>query len=343
MTEKGSRRPSIQDVARLCGVAPSTVSNALSGRRYVSEETRQRVLAAAEQLGYRANTLARSLRMQRSWTIGLVIANINNPFYPDIARGIEDIAAKQSWNLILCNTDYQLGRQEQALRALLDRSVDGVILASHPNDSQIEQLVKSSVPYVLLNKGHGAISGDYVGIDNEKGAMLATEHVIGLGHKRLAFICGHKESDAADHRLDGFIKTVIKHGLTVPDSRIAPGAFDFDSGRLAAERILREPDRPTAVIAASDMMALGVIGAAMDAGLKVPEDLSVVGFDDILMARMPGIQLTTVHVAKWQLGASAARFLLERIQGQAPEAYRERIYDVELVVRNTTAPPPAMG
>lgn len=340
MNGRANRRPSIQDVARLCGVAPSTVSNALSGRRYVSEETKGRIVDAANQLGYRVNTLARSLRMQRSWTIGLVLANINNPFYPEIARGVEDITSKEEWNLILCNTDYQVSRQISALQTLLDRSVDGVVMASHPDEEQIDMLLRAGVPYVLLNKGHGPIVGDYVGIDNEKGITLATRHLLSLGHRRIAFICGHGQSDAADHRLDGFIKTTIQEGISVPDSWIVPGAFDFESGRKAAQSLIKTDDRPTGIVAASDLMAIGAVDAITEAGLRVPEDISVIGFDDIDLAKMPGIKLTTVHVPKWQIGASAARYLLERIQGKAPDQYRQRIFDVELKQRGTTGPAP---
>jgi LacI family transcriptional regulator len=331
------RRVSIQDVATACNVAPSTVSNALSGKRYVRKETRERIVAMAEKMGYRASTLARSLRLQRSWSIGLLLANISNPFYPEVARGVEDVAGAEAWNLILCNTDYQDAKQDRQLELLLDRQVDGLILASHPDERHIRFLENAGVPFVLLNKGHGRFKADYVGIDNRDGIMKAVDRLASFGHRRIAFICGHPESDAAEQRYEGYLSSLERLGIPFDPALVAEGTFDFASGQEAAEAFLGLSALPTAIVAASDLMALGAIEIIQLRGLRVPQDISVVGFDDILVASMPGIQLTTVRVPKWDLGATAARLLLKRVGGDVSDYPAEVIYPVELVERGTTA------
>lgn len=334
-----ARRPSIVDVAKACGVVPSTVSNALSGKNYVSDKTRKLVQETADRLGYRANTLARSLRLQRSWSIGLILANISNPFYPEVARGVEDIAAEEDWNVILCNTDYQSRKQDQYLEILLDRHVDGIILASHPNEHHVRQLRDMDVPFVLLNKGHGLIEGDFVGVDNRHGSALAVDHLYDLGHRRIAYIQGHRESDAADQRYEGFQAAMSRHGLSIDPDHVFSGEFDFVSGEQAVRQFLKHAPHPSAIVAASDLMAMGAIKALAQNDLRVPDDVSVVGFDDILFAGMPRVGLTTIRIPKWDLGAAAARILLERIQEEVPSEAHTIIEPTELIVRDTTAAP----
>ena len=336
-------RPSIRDVARACNVSPATVSNALSNNRYVRQETRERVLEAADRLGYRASTVARSLRLQRSWTIGLLVANIANPFYPEVVNGIEEVAANEGWNLFLCNTNHQLDKQAQYIELLLGRQVDGIILASHPDERTVEHLKRTAVPFVLLNKGHGHIDRDYVGIDHRGGIAKAFDHLWDLGHRRIAFIQGHPESDGANQRYDGFLECLRRKGLPHDQRLCVRGAYDFASGQAAGEQLLSLDDLPSAIIAASDTMALGAIDTLLKAGLAVPGDVSVVGFDDIPAASMPRIDLTTIRVPKKKIGVIAAQMLIDRIKesdedGDGSErAEKQVICPVDLVVRNTTA------
>lgn len=337
MNDTPNKRPSILDVARECGVAPSTVSNALSNKRHVRRETREKIIEVAAQLGYRASTVARGLRMQRSWSIGLLIANISNPYYPRLARGVEDIAAQEKCNLILCNTDYDPAKQERYLNLLIDRRVDGLVLASHPDEEHLELIRRADIPVVLLNKGHGDMNADYVGIDNHGAAGMAVDHLIALGHRNIAFIRGHRHSQAAQERQNGFCEAMERNGLTCDASLTVDGAFDFESGQRAGQRLLAGKAPFTAVVAASDLMAMGAIDVLTRSGRSVPDDVSVIGFDDIYLASMPMLSLTTLHVPMLNIGETAARFLIDRIEGSYRGEPREILFPVELVERSTTA------
>jgi DNA-binding LacI/PurR family transcriptional regulator len=337
------RRPGIKDVARDCGVAPSTVSNALTDRRYVHPETRKRILESATRLGYRASTVARGLRMQRSWSVGLLLASITNPFYPEVARGVEEVVADSGCNLILCNTDYQEDKQDRYVRVLLDRQVDGIIVGSHPHQRHLEDMRAAGVPFVLLNKGHGKLKCDYVGIDNRGGIAKAVEHLAKLGHRRIGFIRGHPMSGAADERLASYHETVARLGLVQHPALIVVGRYDYVSGQVAGGQLMGLKSPPTAIVASSDMMALGAIDAIRLQGRQVPEDISVVGFDDIFYSSLPGVQLTTIRVPKRELGAAATRLLLERIAAHQVEQPHEFSFPAELIDRATTAPVRAAG
>ena len=337
MKSTSRRRPSILDVARACNVAPSTVSNALSNKRYVHVKTLARILEAAEKLGYQASTVARSLRLQRSWSIGLLLANIANPFYPEVVHGVEEVAGEEGWNLFLCNTNHQDEKQSRYIEALVNRQVDGIILASHPTEQNVAYLRKTGIPCVLLNKGQGEINVDYVGIDHKGGIALACEHLMSLRHRRIAFIQGPPESDGANQRFEGYVDCLKKNGLPYRDSLCARGAYDFASGQAAARQLFANEEIPTAVIAASDTMALGAIDAILKAGYRVPNDISVIGFDDIPAASLPRIELTTIRVPKKEMGIAAAQILLARIKNENDGEPVQIISPVELIVRNTTA------
>lgn len=338
MSQQKKRRPSIKDVARACGVAPSTVSNALSNRRYVRPDTRQLVIETAERLGYRASAVARGLRMERSWSVGLMLASISNPFYPEVARGVEDVVTEIDCNLILCNTDYHADKQDRYLRVLLDRRVDGIIMGSHPDERHVAELRKAHVPYVLLNKGHGVLQGDYVGVDNRGGIAKAVDHLVTLGHRRIGFIRGHPMSGATEARHESYIESLHRRGCEVDERLAVNGRYDFVSGQTAAQQLLDVEDPPTAIISANDIMAIGAITAIRSRGLRVPEDISVVGFDDIFLSSLPMVQLTTIRVPKRELGAEAARVLVERIGGARGDSSCEVVLPAELIERQTTAP-----
>ncbi|MFW6027972.1 MAG: LacI family DNA-binding transcriptional regulator [bacterium] len=333
------RRATIHDVAQACGVAPSTVSNALSNARYVAEDTREKVLRAAADLGYRASTVARSLRLQRSWSLGLLVANIVNPFYPEIVRGAEDAAAEENCNVILCNTDYRRDKQDRYIDVLVDRQVDGLVLASHPDESHVRYLTDTGLPLVLVNRGRNCCPTDYVGVENHQGTQAAIDFLVGIGHRRIGFIRGHAESSAAEERFAGYLGALAAHGLPADPGLTVEGAYDVASGEAGAGRLLALAEPPTAILAASDLMALGAMEAIARHGLSVPEHISVVGFDDIFLAAMPGIGLTTMRVPKWDLGATATKLLLDRIAGREQGQAREILYPTELVVRRTAAPP----
>ena len=341
MVSRAPTRPraTIKDVARACGVAPSTVSNALSGSGYVRDDTRAQVLDAAKRLGYRASSVARGLRMQRSWSVGLLLADIANPWFPELVRGVEDVLWSAQINLVLCNTDYQAEKEDAYLRHLLDKRVDGLILASTGAESPaVPRLQAEGVPLVMLNRRHGSVATDYVGMDNKGGVAAAVKHLVELGHRRIAFIAGRISSSAANERREGYLLAMAEHVGPAPAELMAQGDYSIVSGFEAARRLLTLTSRPTAIVSANDFMAYGAIDAITRAGMSVPKDMSVTGFDDILVSGLSLIGLTTVRPPTWKLGATAAELLLQRVGKKGVASRESIILPSELVVRATTGP-----
>jgi len=336
------KRVSIRDVARESGVSFSTVSNALAGKDCVTEHTRQKVQTAAAKLGYRASGIARALRLQRSFTIGVLIADISNPASPDFVRGIEDVADREKCGLLLCNTDQILARQLAHMRMLLERQVDGLVLVSqHCDAPEVRALLNADTPFVLIQRRSTQFQDDYVGNDNRSGVWAAVEHLVANGHHRIGFLCGPNESSTAREKLDAFKQAVIEFCLDADPDLIVPGSYLLEGGYRAASKLLALPNRPTALLAANDLSALGVFNAAAERHLQIPRDLSVIGWDDIQMASLPFISLTTMHLPKRAMGAAAATLLMERIRKKRITTPKTILLPLHLVVRGSTGPPPA--
>ncbi|WP_372395548.1 LacI family DNA-binding transcriptional regulator [Azospirillum sp. HJ39] len=333
------RRATIHDVARECGVSLSTVSNALAGKSNVREETRQRVLATAERLGYRASMVARALRMQRSFTIGVLIADVANPASPDFVRGIEDMAVRETCTLLLCNTDGDETRQIAHMRSLLDQQVDGMVLISQYCEGPVVRgLLETGTPFVLLQRRSPLFADDYVGADNFTGITESMRHLIELGHRRIAFVRGPFESSTAQERFDAYLHNVAGFGLDSDPELVCPGHYSVEGGYAAAMRFLALDRPPTAILASNDMSAMGVLNATAERGIDVPSQLSLVGFDDIQLASFARINLTTTHLPKRDMGAAAAGLLMNRIDSKEQLSQQTVIFPTRLVVRGTTGP-----
>lgn len=340
--DRSRRRATIRDVAQACGVAPSTVSNALANKPHVAEATRRQILEVAQAVGYRASSVARALRLQRTFTVGVLLADIANPVFPRIVRGIEDVLTQGGCMLYLCNTDGREDKQVAYMRSLLDSHVDGLILVSqHTESAEVMALLDQGPPFVLIHRRNRTREFDYVGLDNRSGITLLIEHLVEFGHHRIAFIGGPRPSTAAEEREEAYDSALWRHGLPVEPELKQPGDYSIECGRAAADRLLGLARPPTAVIASNDFSALGMITRAVERGRRVPGDLSVTGFDDSFIADLPFANLTTVRQQKRAIGAAAARLLLERITTRQAKAAREIIFTPELIVRGTTGPPPA--
>ncbi len=329
----------IKDVAQACGVAPSTVSNALTGKGYVRAKTRDQVIAAAARLGYRASSLARGLRLQRTWTVGVLVADIANPFFPDLVRGMEDVLWARHYNLMLCNTDYDKAKEAAYLHQLVDKRLDGLILASTAADSpEVMVLRERGMPFVMLNRRHRTLATDYVGIDNRRGTATAVQHLAELGHSRIAFIRGPRDSSAAEDRLSGYLDEMRRRFALFDEQLIAPGDYSIESGKRACAQFLALERRPTAIVSANDFMAVGAMAALREHGLTVPHDMSVTGFDDIFVSALPWINLTTLNPHSRELGVRTAEALLARIDKTA-NGPADIVLAPTLIHRGTTAPP----
>lgn len=335
--------PTIRDVARAAGVSPATVSRALNGSGYVSPETRQRVLDAAARLGFTPSYIARSLVRKATRTLGLLVPDITNPYFPAIARGVEDAAARAGYSVVLCNTDGDPDHEEDYIQFLRERQVDGLVLiASSPRAGELVAR-GDAPPVVFVDRVPPGARADVVVVDNRRGMLEATRHLLALGHRRIGFVAGRVGSGTAEERLAGYLAALGEAGIA-PDSRyIAPGDFTFQGGYQAARGLLSLPDRPTAVVAANDLMAVGVCRAALEAGLRIPRDLAVVGYDDIPMAELIHPPLTTVAQPTYQMGELAARLLMERLEGRAGPEPRRVVLEARLVVRESCGAALAAG
>lgn len=330
----------IKDIARKAGVSYATVSRALNNRPEVNEKTRREIQKLAEEMGYKPNALARSLVTRESKTLGLIIPDITNPFFPEVARGAEEAAAQAGYSIFLCNTNWEEEKERKYLALLEEKRVDGIILASVINDEQqmMEYLADSAVPLIMINRVLKNIQAHYVVIDNVRGACLVMEHLIENGHRDIAFVGGLSHVEATRERLQGYKMMLGAYDLPVRPELIRLGSFKRESGYSNALELLKLSPRPTAIFAANDILALGVLQAAADMNLRVPGDLAVVGFDDIPFASYAEVSLTTVAQPKYAMGEMAAKILIEEIKEGPSREKKKIILQPELVVRRSSMP-----
>lgn len=331
----------MKDVAERAGVSVTTVSHVINNSRPVSEELTKRVHDAMEELDYQPNLLARSLRMKKTKTIGVILPDISNSFFADVARAIEDSSFTHDFSVIFCNTDGDMAKEIIYTRALSEKQVDGIIfVASGDSAELVRSLQAQRMPVVIVDRPLGEINADTVISNNAPGAFQAVQHLVQLGHRRIACITGPSVLETSTQRLFGYRKAMQEAGLPIQENMIARSNFRFEGGRDAAIKLLTLPDPPTAIFAFNDLMAIGAIGAAKSLGMMIPDDLSIVGFDDILISSYFNPALTTVVQPKYDLGVLATTMLLERIENPRLPKRRE-LLPTNLIVRATTAAPPA--
>ncbi|UCJ14975.1 LacI family transcriptional regulator [Pseudomonas sp. MM211] len=325
----------IKDVAARAGISYTTVSHVVNGTRPVSDSVRDKVQAAIAELGYVPSGVARSLRARATGTLGLLVPNASNPYFAELARGIEDHAERNGYSVILCNSDDDGAKQLRYLRVLLERRIDGLIVATVTRDAAFAQaLAAVRLPLMLVDRSLDGVSADRLQIDHEKGGYLATRHLLELGHRRIACIAGPVDTQVAQLRVAGYQRALVEAGLPVAEPIHC--AFTSPAGHAAALGLLSVEARPTAIFAGNDMIALGVLRAAAERGVRVPLELSLVGFDDIEVSRYLHPALTTVGQHIGQLGERAAERLLQRVR--TPELEPEQwLLEPTLMVRESTA------
>lgn len=328
--------PTIRDVARKAGVSVATVSRVISDNGYpVAPQTRTRVRAAASALDYSPNLIARGLKKRASRIIGLIFPDITNPFYPAVARGAEDVARQHGYTVILCNTDEERSRESLYLDLLRRLWIDGFLFATVGRNTRHLRVLKAhGIPVVMVARDVELPAVDAVFVDSFRGAWLATRHLIGLGHRRIAHVAGPPNASSGRERRRGYERAMAEAGLAVREHWVIETHFRAEEGYRAGQTLLAAPERPSAVFAANDLMAVEVLRAARDAGVRVPEDLAIVGFDDIPLARMVVPALTTVIQPAYQMGALAMERLLRRIAGQDAGPAKVML-DAELVIRSS--------
>ncbi len=325
----------IQDVAKAAGVSVATVSRVLNKSNTVTEATREVVLNAIKQLDYRPNLLGRNLRRTETRLILALLPTIANPFYSRIVKGIEDVAHKNGYNVLLCNTDSATDREQLYLGLLKNRLADGVILMAPEIDGEELTSIGSDFPVVQCCEYKEGAQVSLARIDNHAAARKAARHLISLGHQKIGMISSHNHFLSTLRREEGFKSVLEEAGFPLMDQYMAYGDYSFKSGHRSALGLLSLKERPTAIFAISDIMAIGVLRAAREKGMRVPEDVAVVGFDNISFTSMCAPMLTTVSQPKYDLGCTAMDLLLKTIRGELKDPV-EIVLENELIIREST-------
>ncbi|PKP55719.1 LacI family transcriptional regulator [Candidatus Atribacteria bacterium HGW-Atribacteria-1] len=327
--------PTIKDVAELVGVHPSTVSRVINDDSRISEKTREKVFLIIKKLGYTPNAIARGLKTKRTHTLGMLIPDITNPFFAEIARGVEDAANKNDFNIILCNTDDRLKKERTYLEILRGKRVDGLILGTaHIKDKSILELEKNNFPYILVSRNIEGLDKNCVIVDDEAGGIMAAEYLIKLGHRRIAHITGPLKTRSALNRLKGYKLTLKKHEIEYEDELVGEGDFRIKGGYQVMKRFLKLAEPPTAIFAANDLLALGAMQAIQKKNFHIPEDFSVIGFNDIELASFVYPALTTIRQPMLEMGALAVKMLL-RIIEEGEFNQRKIVLKPKLIIRES--------
>jgi LacI family transcriptional regulator len=328
----------LKELAARAQVHPSTVSRVANHdpKLRIAPPTRLRIEALLRETEYRPNGVARGLKLRQTLVLAVVIPDITNPFFAALFRGVEDAASPRGYNVLLCNTDGSPARQRSHLQSLHARRVDGVIMASSfLKDPTVRWLRHQGVPYVLVNRFSDEGQDAFVGSDDLVGGRIATEHLVALGHRRVGHLAGKPTVSTGVMRRRGYLAALSERGLRADPRLVVESGYTEDGGARAAERLLALPDRPTAIFAVTDMTAVGAFAVARRMGLRIPEDVAIVGYNDIPLATRIVPALTTVHVPIHDFGAVAARLLLEQIETGEPSR-RRVVFNPELIVRGST-------
>jgi DNA-binding LacI/PurR family transcriptional regulator len=329
------RAPTMEDVAREAGVSRALVSLVMREQPNVSDERRQRVLAAAAQLGYRPNAMARSLASRRTRTVGVLLDDLRNPFFAEIAGGVEEFASELGYRLLLAAGGREARRERAAVAALLEYRVDGIILVSPRMRTADIAAAAAEAPLVVVGRQAREVNADFVLIDERHGTELVLDHLVGLGHERVAHVDGGNGAGGPQRR--GAYVRGMKARRLGRFVQVIAGDFTEEAGVQAAERLVEQDELPTAIFAANDMIAAGLLGGFDRAGVDIPQQISIVGYDNISIAHLAHVSLTTVDQPRVEMGRLALELLLDRIDNHRPNVVR--LIEPSLVVRSTTAAP----
>ncbi|KLV08730.1 MULTISPECIES: HTH-type transcriptional repressor PurR [Photobacterium] len=326
----------IKDVARMAGVSTTTVSHVINKTRFVAEATQKKVLAAVEELNYAPSAVARSLKCNTTRTIGMLVTKSTNPFFAEVVHGVEEYCYGEGYTLILCNTEGNLEKQRDYLRMLAEKRVDGLLVMCSDLDEQLLELLErqKDLPMVIMDWGPESPHTDKIQDNAELGGYVATKFFIEHGHKEIGCLTGHAEKAACRERLKGFRKAMTEAGLDINEDWILEGDFECESAVKAANTFMAMEKRPTAIFCFNDIMAMGMISTFEQAGIRVPDDMSIIGYDNIDLAPYFSPPLTTIHQPKRRLGKSAVEILMDRVKNKEHE---HQVFEMipELVVRKS--------
>ena len=326
----------IKDVARIAGVSTTTVSHVINKTRFVAEATQERVRAAVEELNYAPSAVARSLKCNTTRTIGMLVTQSSNPFFAQVMHGVENYCYKQGYTLIVCNTEGSINKQRDYLRMLHEKRVDGLLVMCSDLTEELHALLErnSELPMVIMDWGPRNLTTDKIIDNSEEGGYLATRYLLGMGHTKIACLTGHKEKLTCVERIKGFERAMAESNVPVNYDFIVEGDFECETASAITEQLLNLPVRPTAIFCFNDIMALAAVSKIQLMGLNIPEDISVIGYDNIDLSAYFSPPLTTIHQPKRRVGKTAVEILLERIKDKDHE---RRIFEMkpELVERSS--------
>ncbi|MHB1376840.1 MAG: LacI family DNA-binding transcriptional regulator [Candidatus Humimicrobiaceae bacterium] len=333
----------IKDIAEKLNISESTVSRALANHPRISAKTKAQVLGIAKKFNYRPNLIAKSLKIRSTKTVGLIIDDITNPFYPEIVKGCEEVANKNGLNIILCNSDYNQEKEDKYINILLSKRVDGVLLMPAGKKLPIIDLFReANTPLVFIDiKPSDKINVSCVYTDQEYGAYIATKYLIELGHKKIALINGPENFSSCKQLESGYLKALSEHNIPLNNKLLkvfdlkSTGAYEVVKNIIK----LRKEDCPTAALFISDITAVAAYNAIYEAGLAIPEDFSIIGNDDILTAKNFFPPLTTIAHPKYEIGKKAMEILISELKESKAHSFNQIRYIPELIVRKSSAPP----
>ncbi|QPB41583.1 substrate-binding domain-containing protein [Rodentibacter haemolyticus] len=324
----------MKDIARLAQVSTSTVSHVVNGSRFVSDEIREKVMRVVAELNYTPSAVARSLKVRETKTIGLLVTATNNPFFAEVMAGVEKYCQQHQYNLIIATTGGDNKRLQQNLQTLIHKQVDGLLLMCGDSRFNAETSITTSIPLVVMDWWFTELNADKILENSELGGYLATKALIDANHKKIGIITGNLKKSLAVNRLEGYKKALLEANIQPNPAWIIESHFDFEGGFVGMKKLLATPNRPTAVFCCSDTIAVGAYQVIHQQGLKIPQDISVIGYDDIELARYLSPPLSTVSQPKAELGKLAVEILLQRIK--EPDSHYQTItLNPNLVLRQS--------
>ena len=328
----------IRDIAKRAGVSVATVSHVINRTRFVSEELIERVEKAMADMDYQPNLLAGSLRKKKTGTIGLIIPDSSNTLFAKISKNIEDILFLQNYNLIVCNSAYDIDREVEYLKTLRSKMVDGILIVPVTFKSEhLERIKKVGIPIVILDRSIPDINMDTILIDNFKSGYNAAKYLTSLGHKNVGYIDRIYDHSHSLDRKNGFIKAMKEEGLYLDEKNIVRGGFTFDDGVRAVKELMVRDPKITAIFSFNDINALGAMRGLADLGLKIPEDISVMGNDDMPFSSIYVPSLTTIHYPTAEMASKASNLLLKRIAKPNFKKTKKIVIPTELIIRESTS------
>ena len=328
----------MKDIARLAQVSTSTVSHVINGSRFVSDEIREKVMRIVVELNYTPSYIARSLKVKATKTIGLLVTATNNPFFSEVMAGVEQYCQKNQYNLIIATTGGDAKRLQQNLQTLIHKQVDGVLLMCGDSRFQADMELTVPLPLVVMDWWFTELNADKILENSERGGYLATKSMVDAGHQKIGIITGNLRKSVAKNRLQGYKKALSEANIVLNPDWIVESHFDFEGGIVGAQKLLSLSDRPTAIFCCCDTIAIGAYQAIQNQGLRIPQDISIMGYDDIELARYLFPSLSTISQPKAELGRLAVETLLQRIQ-EPNENYRTLVLEPTCILRESISSP----